>query len=313
MAQYLTGREVRQLFRRSLKYSFARRPRVQIVTGAPSAEPLVSIIIATYNWSNVLRLAIRSVLWQTEQDFELLVVGDGCTDDSESIVNSFGDARIRWHNLAKNSGSQSAPNNAGLALARGRYVAYLGHDDLWRPDHLRSMLAAMGRRDAGVASSLVEMIGPKGTNYRIVTGIYPAGGYDGVNSLPPSGLMHRREIAEQIGGWPDYRSVWRNPDAEFVYRAWESGIRFVSTGELTVFKFNSAMRKNCYVEKPCHEQAAYLNRIQKSGWFLVKEIFDIAAVHLRRLPMDAPAYASPPQPRTPGWEVSQYRKFRGLD
>src|SRR5260370_39009244 len=138
MAQYLTGRELRQLFRRSLKFSLPRRPRVQIVTGAPSAEPLVSIIIATYNWSNVLRLAIRSVLWQTEQDFELLVVGDGCTDDSESIVNSFGDARIRWHNLAKNSGSPSTSNKAGLALALVTYAGYLGRDHAFRPAHLRA-------------------------------------------------------------------------------------------------------------------------------------------------------------------------------
>ena len=92
-----------------------------------SPAPLVSVITATYNWSSVLRYAIQSVLRQTCQDFEMIVVGDGCTDDSAEVVASFDDPRLRWHNLPHNTGHQSAPNNAGLELARGRYVAYLGH------------------------------------------------------------------------------------------------------------------------------------------------------------------------------------------
>ena len=110
------------------------------------SEPLVSVILSTYNWSSVLRLAIETVLWQTmRRDFELLVVGDGCTDDSAEVVQSFGDARIRWHNLASNSGSQSGPDNAGLAMARGRYVAYLGHDDVWYPTHLATLVESTAK------------------------------------------------------------------------------------------------------------------------------------------------------------------------
>mgnify|MGYP003477863702 CR=1 FL=1 len=88
--------------------------------------PRVSVIIATYNRSDVLRCAIRSVLAQSFGDFELLVVGDGCTDDSAAVVAGFADERVRWDNLEQNAGSQSAPNNRGLALARGRYVAFTG-------------------------------------------------------------------------------------------------------------------------------------------------------------------------------------------
>jgi Glycosyl transferase family 2 len=102
--------------------------------------PLITVITATYNWSSVLRYAIRSVLWQTLQDFEMLVIGDGCTDDSAEVVASFHDRRLRWHNLPENSGHQSVPNNTGLAMARGKYVAYLGHDDLWHPTHLANLV-----------------------------------------------------------------------------------------------------------------------------------------------------------------------------
>jgi glycosyltransferase involved in cell wall biosynthesis len=200
------------LVRRSLKYILRFPPRTRMVRKRPSEDPLVSVIIPTFNRSNVLRLAIQSVLWQTERNFELLVIGDGCTDDSDSVVRSFGDARVHWNNLRVNSGHQSAPVNAGLAMSRAQYVAYLGHDDLWHPEHLRSMLAAITSTPADLVSSLVESIGPQGTNYRQIHGIYPPSGYDAVKCLAPSGLMHRREVFLRIGGWQDYRTIWRNPE-----------------------------------------------------------------------------------------------------
>jgi glycosyltransferase involved in cell wall biosynthesis len=297
-----------------MKYLFRPRPKLRIVRDLAPGQPLVSVIIPTYNRSNVLRIAIHSVLWQTEQDFELLVMGDGCTDDSEEVVMSFGDARVRWHNLPVNTGHQSAPNNAGLALARGKYIAFLGHDDMWHPDHLRALLRAIVAASADVASSLVEMIGPRGTNYRLIHGIYPATGFSAAQCLPPSGLLHTREVYRRVGGWQDYRTVWRNPECEFAYRVFLAGFRFVSTNELTVFKFNSTLRKNCYIEKPCHEQKTYLKKIGNQPWFLLKETLAVARVHMLRLPMERPNVVPPePAPHTPGWHISHYRKFRGLE
>src|SRR5688572_1019424 len=106
-------------------------------------SPVVSVILATYNWTSVLRYAIRTVLWQTFTDFELLVIGDGCTDDTAEVVASFRDPRIRWHNLPENTGNQAGPNNAGLAMARSEYVAYMHQDDLWLPDHLAVLVETM--------------------------------------------------------------------------------------------------------------------------------------------------------------------------
>src|SRR5438552_3536771 len=60
------------------------------------AVPRVSVVIATYNWSSVLPFSIGSVLRQTFSDFEVLVIGDGCTDDSERVVAAIDDPRIRW-------------------------------------------------------------------------------------------------------------------------------------------------------------------------------------------------------------------------
>src|SRR6185295_19675688 len=91
--------------------------------------PRVTVIVATYNYSTVLPFSIASVLDQTFADFELLVIGDCCTDESATIVQAMPDRRVHWHNLPANTGHQSGPNNEGLRRASGEAVAYLGHDD----------------------------------------------------------------------------------------------------------------------------------------------------------------------------------------
>ena len=75
--------------------------------------PGVSVIIATYQRPQVLRRAIESVRASTTADWEVVVVGDACTDDTEAVVRRFGDRRIRFSNLERNFGEQSGPNNAG--------------------------------------------------------------------------------------------------------------------------------------------------------------------------------------------------------
>ena len=83
------------------------------MSARPSDAPLVSIITATYNRSNVLAYTLRSALRSTVADWEHLVIGDACTDDTALVVAGLGDARVRFHNLAENFGEQSGPNNAG--------------------------------------------------------------------------------------------------------------------------------------------------------------------------------------------------------
>src|SRR5918911_4537877 len=124
-----------------------------------TSPPRVTVIIPTYNWSSVLPYSIGSVLRQTFSDFEVLVVGDGCTDDSESVVKAVNDKRVRWINLPVNTGHQSGPNNEGLRQARGEIIAYLGHDDLWLPHHLSCLVAAIAA-GADLAFGITERIVP---------------------------------------------------------------------------------------------------------------------------------------------------------
>ena len=96
-----------------------------------------------------MRHAIESVRNSRFADWELIVVGDACTDDTAACVAAFGDPRIRFVNLPERCGDQSGPNNHGVALSRGRYVAFLNHDDFYLPDHLATCVAAL---DAGGGS-----------------------------------------------------------------------------------------------------------------------------------------------------------------
>ena len=183
--------------------------------------PLISVITATYNWSSVLRYAIQSVLWQTLKDFEMLVIGDGCIDNSSEVVASFQDPRLRWHNLPENSGHQSMPNNTGLAMARGKYVAYLGHDDLWHPTHLASLVNELEKANADIANSVCLVIGPPGSGVRRF-----AGGHKGTWT-PPSCVMHKRSLVGEIGYWKKYTELHSDPETDFFHRAKLNGSSFV--------------------------------------------------------------------------------------
>jgi glycosyltransferase involved in cell wall biosynthesis len=110
-------------------------------SSAPTPTPEISVVIPTHNRSGLLRLALRSVLWQQDVDFEVIVVDDGSTDDTSEVVTSLGDPRIR---LIRNDDSQgvSAARNRGIAEARGQWIAFLDDDDLWAPDKLASQLEA---------------------------------------------------------------------------------------------------------------------------------------------------------------------------
>jgi hypothetical protein len=224
--------------------------------------PRVSVVIATYQWSAALRCALRSVRHQSLQDFEVLVIGDGCTDESEAVVHSFGDARLRWDNLPANTGSQSTPNNRGFELSRGRYIAYLGHDDIWYPTHLQSLVDTAEARQADLAYAVSMVYGPAESGMRFVMGLLGEDGYTEQDFLPPSSFLLRRELLERIGPWRQPGELSVPIDYELLRRALRAGAVFAGTDELTTFKFNAAFRRDVYRHKETTDQEAMLARIE---------------------------------------------------
>jgi glycosyltransferase involved in cell wall biosynthesis len=233
--------------------------------------PRVTVIIPTYNWSSVLPYSIGSVLRQTYSDYELIVVGDGCTDDSEQIVGSFEDPRIQWINLPENSRHQSGPNNEGLARARGEYIAYLGHDDLWLCHHLDAMVSRLDSENADLAYALIANVDPDGTVWPNVP--MPSAGV----FSSPTGIVHRKRVTNELGGWRHYRDVKDAPDVDLWRRAQAAGYRFTFLPRLTGIKFAAGRRRNVYKARPCHEQALWTERIARDPNFEITQMAQIIA------------------------------------
>jgi len=250
-----------------------------------NSAPAVSVIIATYNWSSVLPYSIGSVLHQTFDDFELLIVGDGCTDDSEQVVAGIADRRLRWINLAANSGHQSAPNNEGLRQAKGDVVAYLGHDDLWLPHHLAALMDAI-RQGADVAYGISALVGPGD----VLIDVDPqrAGYFPGM-PIAPSGMLHRRAVTEQVGGWRDHRELQIDPEAELLNRAHSAGLRLSFVQRLVTIKFPAAVRRNAYRRRDNSEQARWWARIKSEPDFeTVEQARLLYAAKEGRMPVAKP-------------------------
>ena len=104
-------------------------------------SPKVSVIIPTYNRSDLLPRAINSVLNQTYQDFELIIVDDGSTDNTEEVIKEFQeqDKRIKYIKHDKNKGG-SAARNTGIKAARAEYIAFQDSDDEWLPEKLEKQM-----------------------------------------------------------------------------------------------------------------------------------------------------------------------------
>ena len=111
-------------------------------------KDLVSIIIPTYNCSRFIAETIKSVQAQTYKNWEMLIVDDCSTDNTKDIVEEYqkADPRIQYYCLPKNSGAAEARNEA-LRRAKGRWIAFLDSDDLWKPEKLERQIKFMEDND----------------------------------------------------------------------------------------------------------------------------------------------------------------------
>lgn len=105
-------------------------------------NPLVSIVMPSFNTAEYIRASIESIINQTYQNFELIVVDDLSSDNSVEIINSFNDPRIKLIKNEKNSGAGVSRNTA-IRLAKGDYMAFLDSDDLWENTKLEKQLDFM--------------------------------------------------------------------------------------------------------------------------------------------------------------------------
>ncbi|MBA5607589.1 glycosyltransferase family 2 protein [Duganella sp. FT3S] len=150
--------------------------------------PTISVIMPAYNASPYIRAAIDSILGQTLRDFELIVIDDGSTDDTGTLVAAISDPRIR---LVHNDGNQGLiyTRNLGVQLARGEFIAFLDSDDIAFPRRLERQHAYLLRRpDLAAVGAWVQPMNADGS-YRDFVWRYP-----GDSAFVKSTLLFRAYI-----------------------------------------------------------------------------------------------------------------------
>jgi glycosyltransferase involved in cell wall biosynthesis len=105
--------------------------------------PAVSIITCTYNRAHLIGETIESIIAQTFQDFEYIIVDEGSTDNTEEVVKSFPDSRIHYFKIPNTQGHLSAMRNFGIKKSQGKYIAFVDSDDLWLPEKLKKQFSAL--------------------------------------------------------------------------------------------------------------------------------------------------------------------------
>jgi glycosyltransferase involved in cell wall biosynthesis len=126
--------------------------------------PLVSVIIPTFNRSYCIKQTINSVLDQSYRNIEVLVCDDGSTDNTDKVVSSIKDNRVKWIS-GKHTGTPSAPRNAGLKKSKGDWIAFIDSDDLWDKEKLSIQLNYLIPKQKVLACSTNALINKKNECY----------------------------------------------------------------------------------------------------------------------------------------------------
>lgn len=190
--------------------------------------PKVSVIIPTYNRQYIIVRTIESVLNQSKQDLEVIVVDDGSSDDTRGVVESLNDSRVRY--FYKTNGGAASARNFGLSKTMGEYVAFLDSDDFWPENYLEIMLSSLCINSKfGAAYSPITIVYPNGSKVKSYKRPDSKGGWITLD------LFKRGFI------WPSAtvfrRSAWKNFYFDEALRTSEDSDAFLRLSMRTQFLF----------------------------------------------------------------------------
>jgi teichuronic acid biosynthesis glycosyltransferase TuaG len=169
--------------------------------------PKVSVNVPCFNSEKYIAETLQSVLDQTFEDFEIIVVNDGSTDRTEEIVKTFSDPRIKYY-YQKNMGLSNTRNRQ-LALSSGEFIAFLDHDDIWMPEKLELQLRTLIKENANFCYTKVRRITyskeGKEISSRVIGKRIPYSGHRLImklcerNPITGSSVMIESKLCKKIG------------------------------------------------------------------------------------------------------------------
>jgi len=213
--------------------------------------PFVSVIIPTFNRIELLKKSVESVRNQTFRDFEIIVVDDGCTDGTPQWLAAQSDLRFLRQ---QNSGIATARNN-GAAVATGKWLAFLDHDDLWAKEKLR-MQADFVKENADVALVAARHVRlgkryssptrPTWIKGDLLVKVYSE------SFIHTSSVMIRKDVFDEIGGFPSkYRfadefDVWLRIARDYVVAYVDQPLVFIRFYESNTSHNRVGVRSDTY-------------------------------------------------------------------
>jgi len=164
--------------------------------------PKITCITTTYNRKKLLKKTIKSVLRQSFEDFEYIIVDDCSTDGTEKLVKSFKDKRIKYLKTKKNCGYDSYPKNLGIKNATGDFITFLDDDDVYRPDALKILFKYLQHSGADVVYGdyLIEEKGKMKPGWSVD---FSAKLLQKMNYIAMSVIGVKKECLLEVGGFDE--------------------------------------------------------------------------------------------------------------
>ena len=187
-----------------------------------TSTPFISVVIPAYNAAAFLPEVIQSVIDQSYSEWELLVIDDGSTDNTATLVNQYSESDGRVRLISKENGGVSVARNLGAQLAKGELIAFLDSDDLWLKDKLSVHVDYMkSHPQVGVSFSRVELIESDGSTTNkltdnIVDTLKPQDLFYSNPTVTTSNLVIRKSVFQELDGFD--ASMQYNEDIDLLFR-----------------------------------------------------------------------------------------------
>ncbi len=236
--------------------------------------PKVSIVIPTFNRAESLKKTLNSILAQTYRDYEVIIVANGSTDNTQEVVTEFKDPRLKYV-FQDGSGSPASPRNTGIKITVGRFIAFCDDDDLWLPEKLAKQVRFLqDNKQYNICYTRMKRFN-KQTEW-----INPdEGSEDSANSrsllykntIPLSSVILRKEVFENNESFDEAKSIAGSEDYECFLRLSKNNKLFCIQEYLTLYssedgRFSASGSNNAlvtnfaYISRLCHVYIAVVRK-----------------------------------------------------